>query len=88
MDWRDDAACRVEDPELFFPIGTTEPAQEQTREAKIVCAVCAVQPQCLAWALRTAQDAGIWGGLDGDERRSLRRRTQRSKAADESVARR
>ena len=79
-DWRDRAACRDEDPELFFPIGTTGSAVHQIENAKAVCRGCPVEQQCLAWALTTGQDAGIWGGLTADERRGLRRREARSRS--------
>lgn len=77
MDWRDDAACRDEDPELFFPIGTTGIAHEQVNAAKRICARCPVQEECLEFALASNQDAGIWGGLTEDERRTLKRSRQR-----------
>jgi WhiB family redox-sensing transcriptional regulator len=74
MDWRNVAACRDVDPELFFPIGNTGPALLQIDEAKQVCARCKVNEACLQWALESGQDSGVWGGLSEDERRSLKRR--------------
>lgn len=74
--WRDHAACRQEDPDLFFPIGTTGPAQVQTQQAKAVCQQCPVREQCLAWALETDQTIGVWGGTTELERRALRRRAR------------
>jgi WhiB family transcriptional regulator, redox-sensing transcriptional regulator len=86
MDWRASAACRVLDPELFFPIGTTEPALLQTREATTICAACPVRRQCLAWALDSNQQTGIWGGLTEGERRSLQRRTLRAESGAAATA--
>jgi len=80
MDWRHSAACRDEEPELFFPIGNTGPALQQIDEAKLVCASCDVQAACLNWAIESGQDAGVWGGLSEDERRSLKRRRARERA--------
>ena len=77
MDWRHRAACRDEDPELFFPIGNTGPALQQIEQAKAVCRHCAVAEPCIAWALETGQDSGVWGGLSEDERRALKRRGAR-----------
>jgi WhiB family transcriptional regulator, redox-sensing transcriptional regulator len=72
-DWRDNAACRDTDPDLFFPVGTTGPAIEQIANAKAVCQACDVQSTCLEYALITNQDSGIWGGTSEEERRALRR---------------
>jgi WhiB family redox-sensing transcriptional regulator len=80
MDWRHKSACRDEDPELFFPVGNTGPALAQIEEAKKVCNRCIVKEPCLAWALESGQDAGVWGGLSEDERRALKRRAARNRA--------
>ncbi|ONI74542.1 WhiB family transcriptional regulator [Kribbella sp. ALI-6-A] len=73
MRWLQRAACRSEDPGLFFPIGSAAPSLRQIEDAKTVCRRCEVADACLDWALRTGQDAGVWGGLTEDERRTLRR---------------
>ena len=75
--WRAKAACLDEDPEIFFPAGTTGLASEQLAQAKAVCRRCPVIVQCLRWALQTHQDAGVWGGMSEDERRALRRSQER-----------
>src|SRR5690606_12488566 len=77
-DWRHHAACRDEDPELFFPIGTSGPALLQVEQAKAVCRRCPVSAECLTWALDRPEEYGIWGGLTEGERGELiRRRTKR-----------
>ena len=76
--WISGAACIGEDPELFFPMGPPGLVTAQTARAKAVCVACPVRDECLEWSLVTAQDAGVWGGLDEDERRELRRRRRRA----------
>jgi WhiB family redox-sensing transcriptional regulator len=81
VDWRNGAACRTEDPELFFPIGTTDRALAQLQKAKAVCHACPVQEPCLQWALSSepiGQESGVCAGLSETERRSLKRRAARS----------
>lgn len=81
MDWRHRSACLEEDPELFFPIGNTGPAITQIEEAKAICRRCDVMEVCLKWAIENGQDAGVWGGMSEDERRSLKRRNARARRA-------
>src|SRR5680860_802863 len=59
MDWRHRASCLDEDPELFFPIGNTGPALQQSEEAKAVCHRCPVVETCLTWALDTGVLSGV-----------------------------
>lgn len=78
MDWRFEAACLTQDPELFFPLGDSGPAVDQVDKAKAVCRACPVMQECLSWALDTGQDFGVWGGMSEAERLTMRRRRSRA----------
>lgn len=80
-DWRHDAACRDEDPELFFPVSELGPGARQAAEAKAVCARCPVRAQCLDHAVDHGLDFGIFGGTTESERRELLRRTRAGRPA-------
>jgi WhiB family transcriptional regulator, redox-sensing transcriptional regulator len=66
--WWIRAACQSAEPDLFFPISSAGRSLEQVAEAKAVCARCLVRRQCLAFALRTGQMHGVWGGMTEEER--------------------
>jgi WhiB family transcriptional regulator, redox-sensing transcriptional regulator len=74
-DWRLDAACRDQDPELFFPESGQVP---QAAAAKQVCAGCAVRGPCLEAALHGPQarddHSGIFAGTTARDRVRLRGR--------------
>jgi WhiB family redox-sensing transcriptional regulator len=74
MDWRESAACRTEDPELFFPLGEEGPSRRQIERARAVCRRCPVVPACTDWALLNTERDGVWGGTTAAERRTLRSR--------------
>jgi len=65
--WRELAACRGTDLEVFFP-GRGETAGP----ARQVCAACPVRQPCLDYAITNRIVHGIWGGLTERERRALR----------------
>ncbi|MEU9161869.1 WhiB family transcriptional regulator [Streptomyces sp. NPDC048424] len=81
MNWRHEAACRWEDPDLFFPVGSSGPALVQIEEAKAVCHRCPVRENCLQWALEGGQDFGVCGGMSEEERRAAKRRAARAARA-------
>jgi WhiB family transcriptional regulator, redox-sensing transcriptional regulator len=77
-DWRQLAACARPgvDPELFFPNATDI---GKTRQAKQICAGCAVKAPCLADALARPEtaDHGIYGGTTPRQRGQIRKEAQR-----------
>jgi WhiB family transcriptional regulator, redox-sensing transcriptional regulator len=68
-DWRSVAACQDADPDLFFPVSDSGKSLDQVASAKAICAACPVRRPCQAFAVRTGEAHGIWGGLTEEERR-------------------
>ncbi len=72
--WQLRAACRGPRSTVFFPPTSGERRDErELREAraKQICAECAVQAECLDYALSIKEPHGIWGGLNEAERSEL-----------------
>jgi WhiB family redox-sensing transcriptional regulator len=72
--WRNRAACRGIDPDIFFPV-----TDEDAEPAKAICDVCPVREACLEFALAAREREGVWGGATERERRRIVR--QRRKTA-------
>lgn len=68
--WRDNAACKGLDPELFHP-GRGD--SRVTSLAIAVCKECVVVDDCLHFAMSNMIKVGIWGGKSERQRRMLRR---------------
>lgn len=69
--WRMRSACRGLYPTIFFP--TTKDSDEEVI-AKAACSGCPVIDECLRHALDNGIDDGIWGGLNEEERRRVKRK--------------
>jgi hypothetical protein len=85
-DWRDTAACRTEDPEMFFPTGTEGGWKLVINDAKSVCARCPSRTDCLNFALDEGISDGIFGGLTEKERAAVRRRVTAKQITREKAA--
>jgi hypothetical protein len=79
--WTARAQCAETDPEIFFP-----PKGDPATAARAICRCCPVRDDCLVYALDAREEYGIWGGLDPDERRNLRRKKTRSAANRKGAA--
>ncbi|MEU6070657.1 WhiB family transcriptional regulator [Streptomyces sp. NPDC047082] len=67
-EWVESAACRSADPDELFVQGA------QQNRAKSLCHGCLVRTECLAEALDSRIEFGVWGGMTERERRTLLRR--------------
>jgi WhiB family transcriptional regulator, redox-sensing transcriptional regulator len=81
--WRELAACRGTNLEVFFP-GRGESAGS----ARQICAACPVHQPCPDYAITNRITHGIWGGLTERERRALQSRWVRAsrRERDEAIA--
>lgn len=76
MDWRDQAACREVDPELFFPLTDQGPSRVQEQAAVQHCMGCQVREKCLDWALDNEIHHGVWGAATEQQRLAIIRGRQ------------
>jgi WhiB family redox-sensing transcriptional regulator len=85
-DWRDEAACRGEDPDQFFASEVTPSGQAAIRHAKVICWRCPVMQECGQWAFRNREPFGVYGGVSEKERRRILRRRGVRLAEDPDAA--
>lgn len=64
--WRDRAACRDKDPDLFYP-----ETPGQLVAARAACRGCPVRVRCLDDAISNGDDFAVRGGLTAAERRPI-----------------
>ncbi|GAA2039306.1 hypothetical protein GCM10009740_35030 [Terrabacter terrae] len=67
-EWAKEANCAGQDPEALFVRGKAQ------HDAKAICKTCPVLAQCLAEALDSKTEFGVWGGMTERERRALLRK--------------
>jgi WhiB family redox-sensing transcriptional regulator len=69
------AACRTEDPDLFFGADDEPPAGREARERKAaaICARCPVRVACYAAAVQRGERWGLWGGVNFENRKKGQR---------------
>ncbi|GAC1517751.1 MAG: hypothetical protein NVS1B12_05640 [Acidimicrobiales bacterium] len=73
LSWRQTAACRGVDPDIFYPA-----SDEEAEVAKSICAQCNARQTCLEYALANRERDGVWGGATEKERRRLLRQRRKS----------
>lgn len=72
-DWKQQAACKGVDPNVFiYPIAVDEHAELRSfnnrqraayrEKAAAYCRGCPVQAECLAYARSNHERSGVWGG--------------------------
>lgn len=70
MDWRQRAACKGMDTNIFFPESNDK---ESVKKARAICGVCPVIQECRAFNDQIEQAEGrkdgIWGGTSKYQRR-------------------
>lgn len=76
--WRDSAACKGIDPNVFVPNegrgGLT--GRSTYAVARTFCAQCTVVQECLMFAVEENMEFGMFGGMTPRERRVIKRQVR------------
>jgi WhiB family transcriptional regulator, redox-sensing transcriptional regulator len=82
----------MDDPDRWFPeqsndvLSDTPASMRSINETKLICKThCFVIAECLTYALKHREDAGIWGGMSTVERRQLRALKKKMSEPDDTV---
>ncbi len=82
--WMKKASCLpAPNPDIFFPPRDKELYKKVAAEAKVYCngtteqPECPVRLHCLAYAVESDEQHGIWGGMSHRERNALVRKWQK-----------
>lgn len=81
-DWTEQAACKGENPDRFYPIpyGRDNDAKAEyaadVEQTKQICRACPVYAECWDYAV-PGERWGIWAATTEEERHTMRRREQR-----------
>lgn len=78
--WMEHGACRNQPISWWFPPHVDRDAFHYYSEARLICATCPVQTECLDYALEHGERFGMWGGQSPRERKDTRRRRNRGAA--------
>jgi WhiB family redox-sensing transcriptional regulator len=76
VNWRERAACRGTDVELFY-----SETEADIRRALALCARCEVRAACYDQAMRGREAFGVWGGTVERQRRRVFRTQRRPRGA-------
>jgi WhiB family redox-sensing transcriptional regulator len=77
LPWADEAACAGHEfPEMWFPFRDIYDDSKRRRAIEI-CGGCPVRNPCAEYAQSVRWIEGIWGGLDSDDRRKIRRKANK-----------
>lgn len=80
--WRDNAACRGDDTELYVPKPKEERGNKAVRYDRSVCENCPVLKDCLDYTLANNPPVGLWAGTLPKERDLMRKEYKGEKEHD------
>ena len=69
---------------LFEQLGTDYPTGRQIADGRAACAACPVLAECRTHSLARNEQWGMWGGLTAQERRDMRRQSNRARREEAS----